>query len=337
MTAAAALFGPDTGRIARLDAQWRAQLARSLDYLADLLDARGEDCRAALDSVGAELREGPVSPWVTCLYSALVARLALPDRPPVADLVENLKEAANRPTSIERPISFDDASAPASWWAQFRVLIDTDRARVFRPVAPVESDAAACLEDLSRAREILARADSEFAAEVAPLARLVVLGAPGGLERSQAFGACSTFFMRETVLVNAATRRSAIGAADMLVHETSHILLFSLAMDQSLTTDTGDARFASAARSDPRPIDGVFHACFVSTRVHLAMSRMIASGRLSAREAEDAAGERERNRGVAAQTLDTLRRHASPTPVGRDILDALVRYWDEAETAADAA
>jgi hypothetical protein len=39
-------------------------------------------------------------------------------------------------------------------------------------------------------------------------------------------------------------------------------------------------------RADKRPIDGIFHACYVTTRVHLAMRYLLDSGSLSEDESK---------------------------------------------------
>ncbi|WP_020179851.1 HEXXH motif-containing putative peptide modification protein [Methylopila sp. M107] len=331
-----ALFEPDPARIARLDAEWRRRLSQSLAYVGETLAARGQDFQADIGLATAALDAGPASPWITGLYSRLVSEVATNDSG-VAKTVADLVEAANLPARSARAIVLDDASVPARWWTQYRRLIDTDEKRRFRPRPPSPEDAEATIRVLDDGMEVLRRADPAFHDEVGALARVVVLGVPESDARSDGFGACSTFFMRETVLVNAAAPRSAVDAVDVLVHETSHILLFSLAMNQALTTDGGEARFASAARSDPRPIDGIFHAAFVSTRVHLALTRMIASARLTETEAADAERQLTRNERVATQTLETVVRHGAPTAVGQGILDALTLYWDVPGRTADAA
>ena len=79
-------------------------------------------------------------------------------------------------------------------------------------------------------------------------------------------------------LINADIRRNPIEVVDLLVHESSHLLLFAFSSQSALTKNAGTERYSSPVRSDPRPIDGIFHACFVTTRVHLAMKRLIGSG-----------------------------------------------------------
>jgi hypothetical protein len=334
--AARAMLSPDLGRVAACDALWRGRLADSLDYLGDVLSDRGQDVRLALNTARARLAEGPASPWASCLYSKLVADVSKPQRPTVEGVVQALAAAATQAPREERALRLLDGAIPAAWWDQFLLLMDTDRKLPFRPSPPPEPVAAVCERELAEGLALLARADPAFHDEVRGLVRVVVLGAPSDDDPVNRFGACSSFFLREAVLVNAAVARSPIRAIDLLVHEASHVLLFGLAIEQPLTTDAGRVRLRSAARPDPRPVDGLFHACFVSTRVHLAMERMLARGLLTEAEASEAVERRDRNGHIAQDTLETLKAHAATTPLGAEILSALSAYWAVASASASA-
>ncbi len=324
---------PDAARAASRDAAWRARLVVSFDYLAEVLAARGIAADRLLDA-RSKAADGPVSPWVSCLYSLLVAEISRAEGANPGEAVAALAEAAARPARETAPAPLDDAGISPVWRAQFLRLIDTDRELPFRPVAPSPADAERCVGEIAAALDLLDRADPLFRAELDELLRVVVLGAPETADSRDDFGACSTFFMRELVLINAARRRSPVRMIDTLVHEASHVLLFGLALDQPLTTDKGEARIRSAARDDPRPLEGVFHAAFVMARVHLAMTRMIASGRLTPAEAGEAAERRDRNGEVARDALAAVAGHASLTPLGAKIVEALGDYLAPLPAAA---
>lgn len=318
---------PDPQRALACDARWRERLGRSFEYLGEVTASRDEGSAARLASVRDRVAAGPVSPWVTCLYSRLVAELSRKEPGPIAPAIEALSAASLLAAPEREIVTMRDDSAPADWWDHFAVLIDTDGELPFHPQPASEDNAHACRAEIEEALSLLAEADPPSAEEFSALVRLLVLSQPESRDARNDFGACSTFFLRETVLVNAANRRTPVKAIDMLVHEASHILLFSLAMDQPLTTDTGQIRHQSAARRDLRPIDGIFHAGFVSTRVHLAMERMLASGRLSAAESAEAVLRRERNRAIAVNSIASVTEKAPLTENGERVLAALSDYW----------
>jgi hypothetical protein len=68
-------LAPSVPRVAAIDESLRLRLAQSLAYLAEVA-ALAETHAQALAEIEQRLRSGPVSPWVFCLYSKLVAELA---------------------------------------------------------------------------------------------------------------------------------------------------------------------------------------------------------------------------------------------------------------------
>jgi HEXXH motif-containing protein len=316
---------PSAARVDGIDRALRIRLADSLNYLGELasLDAGRQ---AALVRLEGRLRAAPVSPWVFCLYSELVAELSKDPRGDVAQVFDAVFQAAALPAE-EGVMVLGDSALSDSWWDHFQLLLDTDRKRPFRPRAPDAAASALCKQDIERGFDVLRRADPIGRDEVRRLLRMIVLGAPASLEPGANFNGASTFFLWGATLINADLRRSALSMVDLLVHESSHVLLFGLAADGALTRNSGQARYASPLRSDARPIDGIFHACFVATRVHQAMSRLLESKCLSAEETEQARERRQFNGDAARISLDVLASHAQLTELGEEILGTIRAYW----------
>jgi hypothetical protein len=79
-----------------------------------------------------------------------------------------------------------------------------------------------------------------------------------------------------------------------------------------------------------RPMYGVYHATFVSARMHWAMSRLIASGLLAEEELALAVKARDDDRHNFQKGYDTVAAHARLTNAGRMALDAAVAYMRSA-------
>jgi hypothetical protein len=324
-------LAPSAARVEAVDQGLRARLADSFRYLADCagLDDGRRDAFANLE---ARLKSGPVSPWVFGLYARLVATLSAQRCGEVDRDFDAVLEAAYLPADLGI-VAFRDADVPAPWWDHFRLLFDTDRKRPFQPNAPAPESFARCRQDVEQGLDLLQRADPIWHEEVSQLLRLIVLGAPASAEPLDLFNGASTFFLWGAALMNANAKRSAVSMADLLVHESSHGMLFGFSAEGALTQNRGEERHMSPLRKDARPIDGIFHACFVATRVHLAMSRMLDSERLTAEEKTQAADRRTFNGNAARTALDVLAEHAKPTKLGNEILATIRDYW--AAAAAD--
>lgn len=316
---------PSAQRVAAIDASLRARLAESLAYLAEvacLADAHA----ATLAGIDARLNSGPVSPWVFGLYSKLVAELAKSPRGDVADAFASVVQALSLPAD-SGVVRLHDSAVPGPWWEHFQLLFDTDPRRPFKPRPPEAESFAAGKEAIAAGIALFKRADPAFHAEVQRLVRMIVLAAPAGDDPADRFNGASTFFLWGASLLNAEPRRSSISIVDLLVHESSHVLLFGVSADGALTENSGSERYESPLRPDKRPIDGIFHAGFVATRVHLAMNRLLDSGALSAAEARLAVERRDNNGEAARNSIEKLERHARLTALGEKVLDTLRAYW----------
>jgi HEXXH motif-containing protein len=75
---------------------------------------------------------------------------------------------------------------------------------------------------------------------------------------------------------------------EVLAHESAHSLLFGFTVDEALQDNPDEELYASPLRVDPRPMDGIYHATFVSARMHWAMTRLAESGLLTEEQREKA-------------------------------------------------
>ncbi len=137
----------------------------------------------------------------------------------------------------------------------------------------------------------------ELAAEVEAIVRDVV-GVVGGPDDSGEFHGGSHFQLWGALFLNAQLHRSRIAMAEVIAHESAHSLLFGFCTREPLVLNEDADRYPSPLREDLRPMDGIYHATFVSARMHWAMARLLASGLLTepeAREAQAAMAEDARN------------------------------------------
>jgi hypothetical protein len=316
---------PSKSRVERIDLALRERLGKSIRYISEVAVERDSVALSGIEELEGHLAAGSVSPWVYCLYSKLVAELS---KRAGADVVTSIFADVVRAASLPaKPgiMAFRDTSLPESWWDHYQILLDTDRQRPFRPQAPDGGMFANCQRDVCAALALLKEGDAPFFDELSNLLRMVVLAAPSGA--TGGFNGASTFFVWGGALFNAVLTRSPITMLDVLVHESSHVLLFGLSADGPLTGNSGDERYASPVRSDKRPIDGIFHACFVTTRVHLAMGRLLDSRSLSVKDAHEAEQRRQYNGDAARESLDLIAQHAVLTEHGERIFGELRNYW----------
>jgi hypothetical protein len=317
-------LAPSPCRVDEIDSMLRLRLADSFDYLGGLPLFEASRRSAVFDLI-ERLKEGPVSPWVFCLYSKLVTDLSKG----VESAGKSLDAAANAASlpAGDGVIKLLDASIPNSWWDHFQLLLDTDQTSPFRPAASTAEQFSRCEQEIATSLELMRRIDPFLHDEVKSLLRSIVLASTANSDPASVFGGASTFFLWGATLLNASVSRAPISMVDVLVHESSHVLLFGLSSNEGLTRNDGREKYDSPVRADKRPIDGIFHACFVTTRVHLAMKRLLDSGLLHEDDSKLAIRHCQYNEEAGRESLAVLVCHAEPSRLGKAILGELQEYW----------
>lgn len=318
------LFDPSSERAARIDEGLRKRLSSSIDYLNDYLAGDGVES-AVCATARTFIEANPVSPWVFGLYAVVVKEITAGQTKVAGRNFEAMIEATRLPPR-PGPVALDEPGSNPLVWDVWRTLIDTDPKRSFLPVAPTADEFARTTAAIDEARRLIAETAPEFHAEIAGLVRMMVLARPADDSREAQFNGASTFFLWGAVLLNAAMERTVAEMVDLMVHEASHLLLFGLVQGGALTRNDAAQLYSSPLRHDPRPIDGIFHACFVSARVHLAISRMLRAG-LTGPLAVDLQARADYNARASKSALAVLTEHAIATEPGADILNAIRGYW----------
>ena len=112
----------------------------------------------------------------------------------------------------------------------------------------------------------------------------------------------------------------------VLFDESAHANLFSLSLGDPFVANKDDEFYQSPLRSDPRPLDGIFHATYVSARLHYVHQRLIESRVLSDNEKDVVQGGLSVSRGAFWEGFKTLDAHASLTSLGSRVMHAAHDY-----------
>jgi len=317
-------FLTDGARARALDARMHAELADSLEYLAEQASGAIAFDAGRLGRLIASLRAGTRYP--PALFG-LYYQLAF-------DLLEGPTEAAQRwfaelcavaPAPQELVVSAlkpPQASTVAGLYDSLMSGEAKSDVAIRPPSAEVARDFRA---RFFRALDLIDRALPELAAEFRGIVREVicVVGAP---ERRVQFDGGSHFQLWGALFLNASYHPTDEAMVEVIAHESAHSLLFGFCTAQPLVYNPDSELFPSPLRLDPRPMDGIYHATFVSARMHLAMARLLASGLLTqaaaqrAREAMDA----DHRNFLAGDAV--VRAHADLSPLGHGLMAGARAY-----------
>ena len=134
------------------------------------------------------------------------------------------------------------------------------------------------------------------------------------------------------MILNVERYRTAAELIQVLVHEAAHLLLFAHSIAEPLVTNAIEERYASPLRPDPRPMDGVFHATFVSARLYYVNKRLLeaATATFAPVPVEELENKLRCIRTLYLGGLKTVQDHGKLTASGRFILEETLDYMKAA-------
>ncbi|MEI7466453.1 MAG: HEXXH motif-containing putative peptide modification protein, partial [Burkholderiales bacterium] len=128
------------------------------------------------------------------------------------------------------------------------------------------------------------------------------------------------------LLLNPSYHNTPLDIAEVLAHEAGHGLLFGLTIDEPLVLNDDDELFVSPLRPDPRPMDGIYHATFVSARMAWAMEALADSGMLTPSEQRHARDEAAKDRMNFSKGWETVMQRGRLSASGAQIMENAYRW-----------
>lgn len=317
-------FDPSAERAWAVSARMGQRLADSLRYIVDQADGHLPVPRAAMDGFLARLAAGPVPPLVFGAYCDLVLALGANELDDAARLLREIADAPNAPGG---PLIVDLGDPQADAMAnRYRRLVDTDPTMPFTIWPPPADSARRARALIGETMRLLDRGNPALAAEIRILLQEIVLAAGKVEAAASDFDGVSSFMLWGAIVLNVEAHKTVLDMVQAVAHESAHNLLFGLCADGPLHVDDETELHASPLRIDPRPMDGIIHATYVTARMHQAVQRLIEAGVLDDARRDDAGRANELNVKRFAMGLETVDRHAHLTPLGRAVRDGAVRY-----------
>ncbi len=196
---------------------------------------------------------------------------------------------------------------------------------------PLDDDEfAASKGDLEKAIDLIRTAAPELYGEMNALTQEFIFAKPGPDARLS-FGGASSYALWGAVALNGHAHPNWWDYAPRVVHEYSHNLLFGIASDEALVQNDPDERYPSPLRQEARPIDGIYHACYVSGRETYLMDALLKS--VDQSQIDDAAVSafkqyQQKSATNYADCKSVLDEHARYTELGKSVLNDTAAYMD---------
>lgn len=312
-------FAPDPKRARALDRRMRAALADSLQQLGS---AAPEVVDARVAPIIAGLQQGErYRPDLFADYYDLVRALLAGDDLEAEALV---------------------ASIAGAQPACFRVLSLRETARERRYQLAMEEDGAVGLLQPDRAqietfqtlfrntRTLLGAGSlAALAGEIDALVLDLIL-VRADRTRPLMFEGGSHYQLWGALFLNIDRPLDRVGLIESLAHESAHSFLHGCCIDETLTLNSPTERFASPLRPDPRPMEGIFHAVFVTARMHWALNALLGARQIDAAERLSCKARLAALREAFAGGAEVLSKHGRLSRTGAALLDGAKAHMAEA-------
>lgn len=301
-----------------LDQEMREDLAGSLERIAGRAAAvlpRDVDIEAAC----RDIRAHRVRPGVFAAYYELIHALQTEAFDRAARLWRDLAAGASEAVRLEcRPYDPLHLAEDAERFQRLFAMSWRTPA-MFAP--PDEAGWRRFRANVDSSLTLLSAVAPVWRAEVESLiARIFGALPPEGDDRR--FAGASSFMVWGAVFLNVRRNDDRLRVLAGLVHEATHQMLFGLSRRRPLTENPSGQRYASPLRRDPRPMDGVYHATYVSGRLRLLYDLLSRHDGLDSAERMTVVEQIDRQKRRFSEGYAVVSSEGRLSPLGRELMEA---------------
>lgn len=280
-------FEPDGARARALDGRMHRELGDSLAHVVQASVGQIAFDADGLDRVIATLRQGRShAPTLFADYYDLVLAIDAEDRDQAEQLFSRIAAAEPVASGLSvLPLGSPELGADSD---RYRRMMNADPSVDVGFDPPSEQIFQAFTGRLRSGLALAELALPELAAEIRGILRQIVIAASDPSKKFQ-FDGGSHFQLWGALFLNGQFHPDPLAVVEVLAHESAHSLLFGFCTEEALVENEDEELYASPLRPDPRPMDGIYHATFVSARMHWAMSHLARDERLSGDQRQRAA------------------------------------------------
>jgi len=323
-------FYPNETRAKALDARMHNELAKSLGYIVTQIKLQSPGSEACqntdkLKPVISLLQSGQrISPAVFASYYQLVLSILAGE-----DYAEKINDLLATVETRESLV-FKDFNAAGlgseKMISLYTASLDTNDRLSFRFFPPKPEESKRTTESVVRAIALMRKLVPHLAAEFEAIVVEVLLAAAADEPDAARFDGASSYMLWGALVLSVDDERSDLEMIETLAHEAGHSFLFGLTIKEPLVKNDDNDVFESPLRPDPRPMDGIYHATFVSARMHYAMqeckkSSLLNEGQLTECETYLKASKQAFNAGYSV-----VADKGALTATGKTIMDNAYEY-----------
>jgi len=319
-------FQPDAARAVELNARMHLELAASLRHVCEQSRGVLKFDEGAMARLQQRLSDGVNYPAATfARYYELVDAIVEDRLDEAQTLFLELGEA--QPWDGGLDVSVLGSPELGSESLRYTRMMNSDPTLDLGFTVPADPVAAAFRRRLGAGLDQLRRGLPELFGEFSAIVRQIVL-CGGDPAKSQQFDGGSHFRLWGSLFLNAEFHPTPLAVVEVLAHESAHSLLFGFCTQTPLVENDEAERFASPLRTDPRPMEGIYHATYVSARMCCAMTQLIQTDVLTADEVDLARAAALQDRDNFYAGHGVVAEHGRLTEMGAALMASAKSYMD---------
>lgn len=327
-------FYPNKERAIALDRRMCFELAQSLEQLCSQIEIQLPPSESVIHTtklntvVSALNKPKRISPAVFAAYYQLIFSI-LNEEDHLSEKVDELVLTV----SYREGLTFRDLSVTGLGTQKLVTLyngcLDTDNLSKFEFLPPEEDESkqtkASVLKALSLMHDTVPAMANEFTAIVIE----VILAAASKQPNAYRFDGASSYMLWGALVLSVDDEKTDLEMMETLAHESAHSFLFGLTIKEPLTFNDENERYNSPLRRDPRPMDGIYHATFVSARMHFAMNEARKSGLLNDAQQKECIEYLAASNKAFYDGYNVVTQQGELSPTGQEVMDNAHDYMKE--------
>lgn len=321
-------FLPDPQRAQALDQQMNREWGLSLQHVCEQsLGALHFDQPRIRSLIEHAVGGGRVPPGAFARYFNLVKAIYRQDRIGTERLLEELADTKPMSHDLEIVALGDDALAQDSELYVEKWQENETRETSFCP--PLEETAYYFRDRLDEGLSLVECALPDLYGEIRAIVHQIVISGSDPRLKNQ-FNGGSHYQLWGALFLNGRFHPDRVAVAEVLAHESAHSLLFGFCTHEGLVNNDEDAVYTSPLRDDPRPMDGIYHATFVSARMHWAMTQLSECPLLTSNERNRAGQAVKKDKTNFQAGYSVINDHGLLTESGYVLMNGAREYIDAA-------
>jgi HEXXH motif-containing protein len=211
----------------------------------------------------------------------------------------------------------------------YLACLDTDPTMTLPFLTPDPVAAERTRQRIREALDLMEKATPHLAEEFYGLVHEIVLASSATGKGEMRFDGASSYMLWGALFLNPDETKSVLEMLETLVHESSHSLLFGMCTEEALVNNDDEATFHSPLRPDPRPMDGIYHATYVSARMHYAIAEAMKSAELDTAQREEADSLLRSSFRAFKDGYQLVAEHADLTETGDRLMQEARKYMSQ--------